>query len=1076
MFYLLRYLHNASKNDIFTGYNGRWGNNGSTPAAGTVYNIVSEITSTGRNLFTVDNVLRREYDYSANGPVNTGCNLYLFARNKDGVADSFVSGRCYGLEISQVPDGGTDYVPICNFTPCEKDGRAALYDSVSGMVFFGRGADLIAPPDLGATPDAFVDYVVSDGTQYIDTEVIGRSGTKAEFDVWWNDLPVKSSSGGGLVFLGARGSDGYFCLYRQAAWNNNSSSVSESFYTFYKGRYQGITGAQGTFTTGKKYSITTEITEAGIHNATIDGTPYSKDYSIGTSNGSAVGPFNSGTNLFLFALNDKGAPSSYSSVRCYGLKIEQTDSNGVYQLVRDFKPCIKDGVAALYDDVSKKIYYPKVGKLRAVDETAPAKFVEYVESDGSQYVDTGIKGKAGTKAEMTFNANEDNGNPSYLLSSYGNSVNMNFCYFGNSLNVGFGGSTWNAYWSYLKGTQYALRSEYTLSQKVNAIFNNNASTEKTATGGTDSGVNLFAFARNNAGTADGKCSVKLYDMKIWQADDGGTYSLVRDFRPCVATNGVAALYDTVSGVIFYPQGGLLATGGVERAVAVTAQWKGGAVTAEVDLSVAANWDCFDAAGNLVEGATPTAVTTVLVGQGSPLLALPTGVAVQDWAGVMLTNSVTLGAAGDWSPLGVMTLANDVTVDLNGNDLVSGGFTLASGETASVANSGAAATLTFAIADGNTATMDNITFANNIAFAKTGVGTLSCSGISVGARTTGSFTLSDGTFSIKGGLIVGDNGNGVGTITQTGGTLDVDGWYLTMGYLYGAYGTYTMTGGQLFVRTHQIIVGQTGTAAEPSTFDLSGTGVATFMGGVAMSVHDNGGTSVLSVHDGGRIRTSSITKGASENAQPTVSFDGGILEPLGDVTGLLEGMPLTVGSKGFIVDTAGHNVSFGDFTLTGGGELIKTGAGTLTIANSPWSAIAVSNGTLAVAAPSDTLASVYVAKGAVLDLGGNTVTCGAISGEGTVMNGTLIVTGTLSVAVGKRLTFTGAALNVSGARVMITTPESITGRDPIVVATSNQSITGHARTTVSGRRAQISQDGDVYKLELVPSGGFHVYIR
>ena len=93
-----------------------------------------------------------------------------------------------------------------------------------------------------------------------------------------------------------------------------------------------------------------------------------------------------------------------------------------------------------------------------------------------------------------------------------------------------------------------------------------------------------------------------------------------------------------------------------------------------------------------------------------------------------------------------------------------------------------------------------------------------------------------------------------------------------------------------------------------------------------------------------------------------------------------------------------------------------------------------------------------------------------------MNGTLIVTGTLSVAVGKRLTFTGAALNVSGARVVITNPESITGRDPIVVATSNQSITGHARTTVSGRRAQISQDGDVYKLELVPSGGFHVYIR
>ena len=74
---------------------------------------------------------------------------------------------------------------------------------------------------------------------------------------------------------------------------------------------------------------------------------------------------------------------------------------------------------------------------------------------------------------------------------------------------------------------------------------------------------------------DAGCSVKLYAMKILQADAVGTYSIVRDFKPCVATNGVAALYDKVSGTIFYPHGGLLATGGVECAVAATAWWKGG---------------------------------------------------------------------------------------------------------------------------------------------------------------------------------------------------------------------------------------------------------------------------------------------------------------------------------------------------------------------------------------------------------------------------------------------------------------------------------------------------------------------
>ena len=55
-------------------------------------------------------------------------------------------------------------------------------------------------------------------------------------------------------------------------------------------------------------------------------------------------------------------------------------------------------------------------------------------------------------------------------------------------------------------------------------------------------------------------------------------------------------------------------------------------------------------------------------------------------------------------------------------------------------------------------------------------------------------------------------------------------------------------------------------------------------------------------------------------------------------------------------------------------------------------------------------------------------------------------------------------------------ESITGRDPIVVATSDESITGHARTDVSNRRAQVSETEGVYNLELVPNGGLHLFIR
>ena len=1067
-FYMLAYR--SSTKNLTDGYAARF--NGISRATTDRCMVTSEVV-TGGVFKTTLNGTTVTHDYSTNpGPYNSGRSLYLFTNNRNGVAGALsAKARCYGVKIWQTDENG-DYQPACNYTPCKKDGKAALYDSVSGMVFFGRGADLIAPPDTESAPDAFVDYVESDGTQYIDTGINAQSGTKATAKLVYteSDAAAANASYGGYVVLGAKGSTDTSYLYMiRRQWNGGYWS----WMTCYGGRFQWL------FTDIAQdavYDVMSEITTNGVCKATLNGgDEVVKDYSGQTSNGTVVGPLDTGVNFYAFAANLNGSVGYHAKVRLYSMTISQM-SNGVYQVVRDFKPCIKDGVAALYDEVSKTIFYPATGRLRAADETAPAKFVEYVESDGTQYVDTGITGKAGVKAAMTFNANASNGNPAYLLSSYGNSVNMNFCYFGQKINVGFGGSTWNTAWSYSKGTQYALTSEYTLAQKVNASLDGEEADEKTASGGTDSGVDLYAFARNNGGTADGKCSVKLYSMKIWQADDVGIYSLARDFRPCVATNGIAALYDKVSGTIFYPQGGLLATGGVERAAAVTARWKGGAVMSEADLAVAGNWECFDADGNVVEGATPTAATTVLVGQGSALLSLPAGVAVQDWAGVTLTNSVTLAAAGDWSPLGLMTLASGVTVDLNGKDLVSGGFALADGASATVANSGATATLTFAVADGSTASMDSITFASNIMFAKTGAGTLANSGFSVGYQTTGSFSLAEGTCKANGTVVIGDGSGGVGTFEQTGGTFDISG-YLTMGYLNGAYGTYTMTGGHLFVRNLPLNLGQTATASQPSTLDVSGTAVATFMHGIAMSVYKNGGTSALNVHDGGRIRTSSITKGASENANPTVTFDGGILEPLGNVKGLLDGMPLTVGSKGFIVDTAGYDATFGSITLaSGAGPLVKTGAGTLTLAGSPaWSAVVVSNGTLSVAA-AITLPSVHLAEGTVLDLGGNTVRCGALTGAGTVTNGTLVVTGTLTVTLGAPVTFTDATLDVSGARVELTNPEDITDRDPITVATSNQSISGHARTGVRDRRVQITQSGTGYVLEFVWNSGLHLFIR
>ena len=757
-----------------------------------------------------------------------------------------------------------------DYTPCKKDGRAGLYDNVSGMIFFGQGFDLIAPPDTDGVPDAFVEYVESDGTQYIDTEVNARSGTKATAKLIYTESNTSLQDNyGGYVVLGAKGSSNTSYLYMIRRHYNGDTW---RWMTCYGKRYQTLFADMAQ---DRPYVLASEITTNGTCKATRNGgNVVVQDYSGQTSNGEVVGALDTGVNFYALAANLNGNPGHYAKVRLYSMTIEQTDENGDYQLVRDFRPCIKGGIAGFYDGVSKKIFYPAAGRLRAADKASPAKFVEYVESDGSLYVDTGIVGKPGIKAEASFTWKEIGGDVCLLGSRTASNSDtrfMPFYSFQSRMDLQYGAWVNNYGGTYAAGTRYDAEASIFVGSQTLTV-NNGKKVNLTRTNEINTGLNMYIFANDIARVAQNYSMARLYGMKILSCDaDGANPLLVRDFKPCVATNGVAALYDKVSGTIFYPHGGLLATGGVERAVSVTARWKGGAVTTQADLAVAANWECFDANGNLVADTTPTAVTTVLVGQGSPLLALPTGIAIQDWAGITLTNSVTLSAACDWSPLGLMTLANGVTVDLAGYNLVSGGFTPASGATGSVANSGVAATLTFAVADGSAATMNGITFANNIMLA-------------------------------------------------------------------------------------------------------------------------------------------------------------------------------------------------------------KTGSGKLTTVGAAWGAITVSNGTLAVSAPSSTIGSVYLAKGAVLDLGGNTVTCGAFSGSGKVLNGTLNVTGMLSAAVGKPLTFSGVALDVSGAGVAIINPESITGRDPIVVATSDQSITGRARAAVFGWKVQVTQDGDVYKLEFVPSKGLHLFVR
>ncbi|MBQ8114335.1 MAG: hypothetical protein IJ146_14130, partial [Kiritimatiellae bacterium] len=219
----------------------------------------------------------------------------------------------------------------------EKPRRGALLDKHVTSIYrialalaaIATGAVAIAAEQ--GTPDAYLPFIQSSGTQYIDTGVNAQSGTKAEIDFKFITLPGDS---GGCI-LGAKNSGDnrfYSAWYKTAGFGYGYGTYSDA----------GATGAAGT-----RYTVTS-VLDAGAQSFSTNG--------VQLASGTSANAFNLGRNLYLFVLNNEGTLSSYSSIRLYRCRIWQKDGNGDYQLVRDFKPCQAGYEACLYDEVEGKIY------------------------------------------------------------------------------------------------------------------------------------------------------------------------------------------------------------------------------------------------------------------------------------------------------------------------------------------------------------------------------------------------------------------------------------------------------------------------------------------------------------------------------------------------------------------------------------------------------------------------------------------------------------------------------------------------------------------------------------------------
>ena len=178
-------------------------------------------------------------------------------------------------------------------------------------------------------------------------------------------------------------------------------------------------------------------------------------------------------------------------------------------------------------------------------------YVEYIESSGTQYIDTGFKPNQDTRVVMDIQQTSADDSAAFFGTRTSKTANMYvfFLVSATQFRTDFGTS------------KESVNVTSTLTRFV--IDKNKATTTFGEYSATNTGSNFTApcnmtlLAVNTAGTVGTFANAKLYSCQIY---NNGT--LIRDYKPALDPDGVACLYDKVNREYVYNAGtGTFATGG-----------------------------------------------------------------------------------------------------------------------------------------------------------------------------------------------------------------------------------------------------------------------------------------------------------------------------------------------------------------------------------------------------------------------------------------------------------------------------------------------------------------------------------
>lgn len=396
-----------------------------------------------------------------------------------------------------------------------EDGSTTTYPTFATMDYSNPEEDLI-PDDY-----TVLDYIQSTGTQYIDTLVKPNQDTRVVCDF------ELLESGKAYGVFGARIGYGSTAYDLFAYGMNSETSFQDDYNTAHNAHTNSKTNVLYRIDKNKNVTLLDDVEH------TFSASTFQLDYT-----------------MYLFGVNTSGSPNNQlGSLRIYSCQIYSNTT-----LIRSFYPVRhRNGLIGLYDVVGQAFYGNSgTGVFIGSDEEEPSLLPDgytqktYIESSGTQYIDTLFKPNQDTRLTMDVEVLSQNSYPKALFGGRNgdtSTIDAFMCWILDVSNIRADyGNTSHSFSVSIPG-RFAIEINKNSASVDSSSFMFSSSTFQSL-------YNLALFSQNDVGGIDTRMSsMRLYSCKIY---DNGT--LIRDFVPCTNPSGVAGLYD-VAGKAFYTNAG-----------------------------------------------------------------------------------------------------------------------------------------------------------------------------------------------------------------------------------------------------------------------------------------------------------------------------------------------------------------------------------------------------------------------------------------------------------------------------------------------------------------------------------------